>query len=464
MAVKISFGDSLAGLLIDGKEDTPFVVSTLTYSESRGIRIEVPYVHGVESDQFNEPDAWFDTATPPKNLGFVTRGGIISLFGCRYSGHSMAMGHGYSVGVIVPESVVLQSAGEDLGNELKVSRLKSEIDGIAEWSQLRSLKYIPESDESGRLTKFTVTAESPEKLDWTQGDATLTIANNWETFKSGPGIMVSEWGSLESEFPEPRTISEHLTEQRKFISLLTLIFGRAIRFRRHYVYDERFSERDLSGRPMGSSYYGLISAQTYRDHAQPKLDPKDLRDGIASMSEIGKDGLSQWNSIHHQWKRAIHPTVSALSRPGAEVENLVVNAAISLEAAGNLIGPVNGEQSTLNKGKATTATFVFRCLAASGIDFSKVSENPSGLARAISTNYNTIKHFNRGEFPRASESYFASQASLLTIRILMANLAKFGSVVTPHFINSRTLNDLESICRLHDIFVDGSGAFIPYPS
>ncbi|MFD7841168.1 hypothetical protein [Streptomyces sp. NPDC059761] len=464
MAVKLSFGDSLAGLLIDGKDHTPFIAATLTYTESRGIKVEVPYVHGAQTDQFSEPDTWFDTAAPPRNLGFVTRGGIISLFGCRYSGHSMAFGHGYSVGVITPESVVLKSNGGDFDSELKVLRLKSEIDGIAEWSKLQSLRYTPEADESGRLTKFTLTAESPEKFRWIQGGATLTIANNWETFQSGPGISVSEWGSLESEFSEPRTIGEHLNEQRKIIALLTLVFGCAIRFRRHDVYDERFAERDLSGRLIGHSYYSLVSAKTFRDNALPKLEKRASLDVIASMDAIGIGGLLGWNSVHEKWKRAINPAVSALSRSGAEVETLAVNAAISLEAAGSLIGPMDGEPGARNGGKPTMAAFVFRCLASSGIDFSRVSENIAGLARAISTNYNTIKHFDRGEFPRASETYFASEVSLLTIRVLVANLAKFGSVDTPHFAARRKLDDLESICRLHDLFVDSSGCFAPYPS
>ncbi|MER5870551.1 hypothetical protein [Streptomyces sp. NPDC002044] len=464
MAAKISFGDSLAGLLVDGKRDTPFVVATLTYSEARGIRIEVPYVHGAQTRQFDEPDTWFDTASPPRNLGFVTRGGTISLFGCRYSGHSMTFGHGYSIGLITPESVVLHSAGEDLASELKVARLKSEIDGIAEWSQLRSLRYAPESDESGRLTRFTITAESPAKLSWTQGDATLTIANNWETFRSGPGMLVSEWGSLESEFADPRPISDHLAEQRKFVSLLTLVFGHAMRFRRHSVYDQRFTDTDLNGRSMGHSHYGLISSLTYRDHSQPLPAPKDFSDAIASISDIGMDGLSSWNSIYREWKRAIGPAVSTLSRPGGEVESLVMNAAISLEAAGNLIGTVSGEQETHNKGKPTTTTFIFRCLAHSGLDFSRVCDSLPGLARAVSINYNTIKHFDRGEFPRASESYFASEVSLLAIRVLAAKQTKIGTPSTANFTSRKKLDDLESICRSHDIFVDSAGAFVPYPS
>ncbi|MFD5887838.1 hypothetical protein ACFWHQ_17940 [Streptomyces sp. NPDC060334] len=464
MAVKISFGDSLAGLLVDGKDETPFVVATLTYSEARGIRIEVPYVHGAQAHQFDEPDTWFETASPPRNLGFVTRGGTISLFDCRYSGHSMTFGHGYSVGLITPESVVLHSAREDLTSELRVARLRSEIDGISEWSQFRSLRYAPESDESGRLTRFTITAESPERWSWTQGEATLTIANNWETARSGAGMLVSEWGSLESEFADPRPIGDHLEEQRKFVSLLTLIFGHAIRFRRHSVYDQRFADRDLTGRSTGHSHYGLISSQTYRDHSQPLPAPKDFHDVIASMSDIGRDGLSSWNSIHQRWKRAIGPAVSTLSRPGVEVESLVMNTAISLEAAGNLIGTVGGEQETLNNGKPTTTTFVFRCLAHSGLDFSKVCESLPGLARAISINYNTIKHFGRGEFPRASESYFASEVSLLAIRVLAAKQTKAESPSTPHFTSRKKLDDLEFICRSHDIYVDSAGAFVPYPS
>jgi len=63
----LDFGDSLAGLLVDGVEATPYVGATLRLSHT-GVEVEIPYLPGFEVDQFAHVDDWFRRMKPQENL------------------------------------------------------------------------------------------------------------------------------------------------------------------------------------------------------------------------------------------------------------------------------------------------------------------------------------------------------------------------------------------------------------
>lgn len=48
----LEFGDSLAGLLVDGVEETPYAGATLKLVSPGGVRVEVPYISYDETGQF----------------------------------------------------------------------------------------------------------------------------------------------------------------------------------------------------------------------------------------------------------------------------------------------------------------------------------------------------------------------------------------------------------------------------
>jgi hypothetical protein len=59
----------------------------------------------------------------------------------------------------------------------------------------------------------------------------------------------------------------------------------------------------------------------------------------------------------------IQPGAGTLRRPESYVEDHIVNASVSLEAAGHIIGEVEAERDSWTTGKwprPTTATYVFR--------------------------------------------------------------------------------------------------------
>jgi hypothetical protein len=467
MALKqIAFGDSFAGMLIDGVEETPFVVATLTYNENRGIRIEVPYIHHFNAEQFKSADKWFDARIPPTNLLFVAKDCNISLFGCNYSGHSMNFGHGFSMGIIAPDEIVLKDRDGDLSDDLTFEQCKSEVDGLYEWTPMRAVKHESTLDENRRIKKVTVTAESDEGLSWDQGDAKMALIVDWATSNTEAGkFQIFERVNLVSRFLDPRQFGDHLAEQRKILSLLTLLFGRGVRFRRHRVQDSRFTEKTLNGTVVGrESFYDLISRRTVRDFSQPKPTEKELGRPIADMAQVGVEGLIRWNEHYESWRRVIEPTVSALSLPGAVLENTVVNASMSLEAAGNLLGYFSGEEVTRNSSRPTMATFAFRALASLNLDWCDISASAVGLARAIANNYNTIKHYDRGQFPDAAQTYVISRVATMIVRLLAVNLIDPSGQLIREYADISLFTELKTTFKQLELYIEDTGDFVKYPS
>lgn len=92
---------------------------------------------------------------------------------------------------------------------------------------------------------------------------------------------------------------------------------------------------------------------------------------------------------------------------------------MSIEAAGQLIGVRDGEQSTYNRhGGITTATNVYRCLNLLDVKWGTIAADNVSLAKAVANTYNDIKHFDRGEFPDAPVSHIISIITRMIVRLL----------------------------------------------
>ncbi|MGA5870690.1 hypothetical protein [Streptomyces cinereoruber] len=460
---KLKHGDSVTGLIVDdGLPDTPYVAATLTYDEQSGIRLEVPYMYGVE--QFGHVEDWFTREQPPRNLQFATRDGIASLYDCRYAGHTMAFSSGFTLAFIRPQEVVSAVREGELSDPLKVRELSSELDGLPAWTRFKSIKHETGVNDEGRIQKVSITVEGQESTSWTQGDALMEMRTGWSTGSQGTAFNVSEWVSLNSAFTAPRPLSDHLREQRKVAAFLKFMFGRQVSFRRHQVRDDRFPEYSLAGDARSQlPLVDMITRRTFKEFASPKPETKKLHP-LVHFTEIGAEGLERWGTDYDTWGRFILPAASALSRRGDALENDVLSFSMSLEAAGSIIGAVAGEEDTLNKwGRPTTATYSYRCIASLGIDWKDIAQSPTGLARALSNNYNTIKHYDRGEFPDFTETYLVSEVLKMTVRLIALKIAHQGDELRKKAAN-RILADVKQAFHQQDLCVNESGAFVEAPS
>ncbi|MFD3946842.1 hypothetical protein [Streptomyces sp. NPDC058579] len=423
-------GDALAGLLIDGAPETPYVGATLTYDEQNGIRIEVPFLYAADTDQFDHVRQWFTSERPPRNLQFVTNSKTYSLFGCRYAGHTMTSGSSFTLALIQPQEVVSGIREGNLADPLEVREFYSDLDGLAEWTNLRSVRHEARAGEDGRIQQFTITAGKPESIQWMQGEAQMELRTGWFTGSKDRESKVEEWVTLGSAFDTPVPLDRHFIEHRKVSSFLKFLFGGQVAFRKHRVSDYRFASQTPSSESKARlPPLDLISRRTFKESSSPKPSKRSLLP-LAPLAEVGIEGLESWARSYDQWGRFIHPAESALSRQGDALENNVISFSMSLEAAGHLFGAVAGEEGTLQKnGKATTSTYSYRCISSLGIDCEGIAASTVGLAKALSNNYNTIKHFDRGEFPDPTETYLVSEVLKMTSRLIALRIANLSDSV-----------------------------------
>ncbi|MFE4229974.1 hypothetical protein ACFRJ8_19035 [Arthrobacter sp. NPDC056886] len=451
MAVeKLTFGKSLVGLLVDGVADTPYVGSTLRMEEPNGAVIEVPYIQDDPTGQFNPVQAWFSTRTPPENMVLKTDAGDVSLFDVQWSGHTIKSGPGLSLGRLLPTEIVLARREADLSTPLLVSEVRSHVDGLKEWSGFTAISHERKTDDKGLVKKVAVEVQSVNSVEWSQGDAVMTLRTDWRTTGSetpdDPTFGIFEWVVLGSRFAEPRRFFDHLVEQRKVVHLLVLAFDGAIHFRKHHVRDETFTTRLGNGRLINNPFVELISRRTVREYAEKQPTKDDLRQPLVHLRQIGPEGLARWAGEYERWRRFILPTVGVLGRRRVLIEDLVVSLSMSLEAGGHLIGEREGEMVTYRRGRTTTATYVYRCLHSLNVDWGDRVESIVGLARAAANTYNSIKHFDRGEFPENDETYLVSIVLREVVRLMVLD------ILDPSGGLLRNFRDEESLWRIHESF------------
>ncbi|MDQ4213742.1 hypothetical protein [Microbacterium capsulatum] len=426
MAVdQLDFGDSLAGLLVDGVDEQPYVAAVLKMTREEGIVLEVPY-HDAAAE-FAHVATWFGAHTPPANLVLQTSGGDVSLFDLQFAGRAMSMGTGSGIGRLAPRATVLGPRTVPVNVPLALERVASRLDGLNLWTGLQSEERQADADGEGRTQQMTVTLRSPNALSWRQGDATLTLRSSWQTVSGQDGYerhtSVSDNVVVESTFDDgPRPFADHFVEQRKLATLLRLLYGRPISFRRHEVRDGSFAVDIGTARPYVPTLE-LISTATVRERERPIPTQGELGLPIAFLGQLGPDALAAWSDNYDAWSRFILPAAAIFGRAEPFIEDVVNSTNMAMEAAGQHIGFRSGEDETYSGKRTTTATYVYRCLDLLGLDWGDRIDGTIGLARAVANSYNTIKHPDRGAYPDITESAIVARVGRLIVRLLALHVA-----------------------------------------
>jgi hypothetical protein len=421
---KLEVGKSVAGILIGG-DDEWFVSAMATLEIDRGVRIDIPYLDVPNNAQYERVRGWFREMKPPPTLVFRSNDMRLSLFDLRWGGHS---GTAVSAGKIYAGEAVYGSRTGARDDPLELVELQSQMDALYEWTGFRAAKYESVTDEDGFVQRIEASIETVQELTWTQGYATMQLSSNWSGGggESLPGLHFDEWTVLRSTFSTPRAIEDHLQEQIKIRLLLAILHGTEISFRRHEIRDERFFPRTGDGRVISRSGQEVVSARTYREVRREPPTAEKIRKCVAYLSQIGSEGLQLWGEHFEQWQRVIFPAAAILSRPRPYMEDKVTSLAMCLEAAGHIVGHQAGEEVTYNarskKPTPTTATWFYRCLVSTGLDWSRAAASNAGLARAIAKSYIDVKHYHEGGFSEGAETFLVAQVAEVTVRLLVTNL------------------------------------------
>ncbi|QDY67479.1 hypothetical protein FQA45_14840 [Glutamicibacter halophytocola] len=455
---KLTTGDSLTGLLVDGIAGTPYVSALLTYDALAGVSLEVPYIsEGVE--QFSSVSQWARDMKPPSNLLFLSDRQSITLYGCRVtSTRETLFGNNISTVKITPREVVLKDRDGDHSDDLKVVELRSQLDGLAEWTRFGVIQSEVETGPDGLTKKLTVEVESKDPVTWKVGEVTFSLQSTWGSVKNDLGSEIHEGVNLHTTFDEPRSCSEHLVEQRKFISLLALIYGTAVSFRHHDVRDSRFRALKNAEGEFYTPFYELLSGETISDFER-EVKPKQFERPLSKFSQLGKDGLARWFDSYDEWERVIQPVAGTLQRPLSYMEDHVVNACIGLEAAGQIIEHVVGEESTYRGKNPILATYIYRCLATVELKHDGIAISRIAMARGIAKIYNDTKHYDRFDYPPGEHSYVIGKLALLTARLLSLRLFGVESVTNSNREVTESLRQVREYMEMLGLLIDDKGKF-----
>lgn len=463
---RLEFGDNLAGLLIDGVPDTPYVGATFRLTRDKGVTVEVPYLSSPGVEQFGHVQSWFSNQAPPTNMLLLTHEGTISLFDVAWSGHSENWGgHRASIGTVRPALAVLGDRDGSLADPLLMSEMHSRVDGLNEWSRLSSVSSDSETDDEGRVQSVTILLQNDDGLTWQQGQATMTIRAGWyhspEQDGYGRKTTVDDNVHIESTFEAgPMPFWEHFVEHRKVANLMVFLFGRPLSFREHKLRDDRFASRMMDGRVYAHPLTEVISSNTYRERRSEVPSKSALGRPMAHMALIGAEGLAAWSANHDAWERFILPSVSVLGRTGRFIEDVVISTSMSIEAAGGIIGERAGERVTWSRGpnpRPTTSTYVYRCLDVLDVMWPEGIRDRIGLARAIAKTYNEVKHYDRGDFPDHEESYVVSEVNQMIVRLLAIYVTGRGDDLLNSYRAGNDLDEIKEILNSYGISVDADG-------
>ncbi|MET4780065.1 hypothetical protein [Glaciihabitans sp. UYNi722] len=461
---EFEFGDSIAGLLIDGVDDMPYVGATFRIIDPQGVVVEIPYLAHHDADQFAHVAKWFSQQSPPKNMLMRTPEGTISMFDVAWSGHSETWGGDKSsLGKLRPNEVVFANREGPLADALEMAELHSYVDAATLWSRATAVTTDRETDEDGKVQGVTIHLAGGPVVSWNQGEATMELRSSWSHHPvRGPLATVTTLNdsvTLVSKFEAgSREFWDHFVEQRKFATLLVFVFGRPISFRRHQMRDDRFPTRGgREGTVMDLPLRELISRRTLGERSRQLPLGKDFDRPLVPFAAVGSEGLEAWSDAYDKWSRFIVPSAAILNRSGAFIEDVVLSTSMSLEAAGALLGKRDGEEVTRRGRAKTTATYVYRCLAELSLTWPGRIQTVVGLARAIADNYNDLKHADRGEFPDQVISYVISQTNRFVVRAIALSRTSSSDSLRESFQQSTELNGIAELLHLNGLSIDDDG-------
>src|SRR5690606_6323031 len=141
-------------------------------------------------------------------------------------------------GVLRPTEAVFADRDGPIEAPLAVRQVRSDLDGLNEWTRFSAVERDRESTESGGAHVVIFRVSAHREAIWTQVEAQVSLRLNWQTrdeASEGRRVVIEDNVALESVFEEPRPFADHLVEQRKVANLLSLLFGSSISFRNHYV-------------------------------------------------------------------------------------------------------------------------------------------------------------------------------------------------------------------------------------
>lgn len=144
------------------------------------------------------------------------------------------------------------------------------------------------------------------------------------------------------------------------------------------------------------------------------------------------------------------------------LEEGILLASMSIEAAGLRIESRTGEEATYSQGRnpqPTTATNFFRCLELVNADWGERMGDRVSLARGLAHLYNDIKHAGRGDFPDAAFTRIGLEVMKTLIRLVAMSLLHDPDNLLARYRVTGAMWKVEELARLSRIHIASDNHF-----
>ena len=449
-------GSVRVGYLIDGLDDDigpqPAAISI---SERDQIRVQVPTISSAMLRDLpgarslaEKTEAWFrdwGAALPPA-MEYRDADGAILLTGLSIA---LQRGHGVGEGTLDVDVAILGKPAAMVA-EYSIRELESAIDGLHDFSGFRVWRWDEELASSHRdlvgLRRHTI-----EPVKWVSGGFSFALQPRDETVGTeGLRFQLDESTRLVTIHEGGATVREHYQAQRSVRALLVLAFGVPLRWREHWLLDDMFPVRFLSGdlgRPVRTRV--LISG-TLAEHTMEAPSRAQLAFPAVRLGELTDENLERWTSAYLEdeaFRRAAEPAVEAISLVGMFMETRIMMLASSLEWFGYC-----------GKGRKRVALpdaiqWTLDCI---GIDWVNVGTR-KGLAAFAANVNNDLKHPDRENRPASSQLYAAMRLMIMAAQGQLLHKMGVDDAVWQNFWESPNVRRVREVFELNNIRVDGEG-------
>lgn len=411
------------GHVFDGvDDDVPAQAGTLIFDPIRGTELVLPYLREHESassPHHAKTARWLagDGGAFPKTLIFLDSQGSLTLNGLQVS----RWHHGpVPTGRARPELVFFGRAAE-VRDEYAAREVMSTLDGLEEFAGFSPMSLTERFRPDGGVVA-TATIDASEMIQWHHGEFEFEVHSNlaWSAVDGRSFMTEDSEPLLITRHPEGATVQEHLKQQRAVRALLTLAFGRPLRWRSHRVKDAVFSMHTLDGNAHAGPSVEVQYRQTLRRIHHEPVPRSELFPPTLSLRTLGSDGLERWMQVYARpgVRRAVDAAVATFDDVEGYLEPQMMMLATSLERFGyHWRG--GGKSDSLPRS-------IERCLEKTGVHWEDHLGTTKAISKFLAGINNDLKHADRPRFPDGVELFCAVDLAEMIVRMQILELLELG--------------------------------------
>ncbi|MFC7376791.1 hypothetical protein ACFQRD_16090 [Brachybacterium sp. GCM10030268] len=355
----------------------------------------------------------------PKTLVFCDPKGSLTLNGLQVSKRECGP---VPSGRARPQLVFFGRAAE-VRDEYAVREVASTLDGIEEFAGFSPMTltetFRPEAGVAVR-----VDVDASEVVHWAHGEFEFEIRANlaWRATEGRSFTTESSAPLLVTKHPEGATVQEHIGQQRAIRALLTLAFGRPLRWRSHRAKDSAFPIFTLDGQSHPGQSIEVQYRQTVRKLNREAVPHSQLFAPALSLRTLGSEGLKRWMRLYDDEgvRRAVDAAVAVFDDVEGYLEPQMMMLATALERFAHY---------WKGGGKADRlARSIERCLENTDVQWEERLGTTKDIAKFLACINNDLKHADRPSFPDGAELYCAVDLAEIVVRMQLVKMLDLGEV------------------------------------